>query len=467
MRILGDFARLLSLGALLVTALTLSPQIARAQPSCWGSSLIYIVRDEKGKRIDADADDLWIGPGWQIADYDFGESWRELPQAVRSEIGNLKFLMHLERYEPCHFTKPIELRLTLHGKSMNLVLHAENKNYVIVDSLPFQQGTFENQLAPQPGERTVYWQADGWKKTGATAEAVAPYPIAFVRGRVLDSVTGRPVPNARLILRSDASYHDAATNSDAKGIFSLKVRADQFEKASAVAVVATHPDYLQDYAIAVENRKGGLLQSVTNVNVKMVRAISISGRVINEKTGTAPSPKDEVRLEAEYPSSKELWGEKIGGKTEYFYVKPDGTFTIKTGVGKNRLDIDSYGFCYHLKDDQKELELGPQGRSDLVLALTTPGGCRVFARVDAKVLEQYVGQYQMPATEYDQAYVVKIFRDGDELYAEFAGEKVELVPFSETLFATNTVGRDVQFVRDAAGKVTHFDWGGTIVKKIN
>ena len=451
----------LVIGFLIIVA----PQITRAQPSCWGSSLIYIVRDEHGKVISADHDDLWIGPGWSVADYDFGQGWVGVPESVRKEVGNLKFLAHIENYEPCHFTKPIELHLTLHGKSMNLVFHAENKTRLYVDSLPFQPGTFEHPLAPVSGQRTISWSSDGWKKTGEQAEAVAPYPIAFIRGRVLDAATGKPISNARLILKSNVSYHEATGNTDAKGSYNLKVRADRFEKATGLAVVVTHPDYLDDYAIAVENRKGGLLETVNNVNVKMVRAVNLSGRVINEKTGTAPSPKDEVRLKAEYPSSKELWGQKIGGKTEYSYVKRDGTFTIKTGVGKNRLDIDSSGFCYHLKDDQKELDLGPQGQSELVLALTTPG-CRVFAIVDPKVLDQYVGEYQLRATAYNEEFVVKVFRDGDDLYAQFPGEKVELVPFSETLFATNTVGRDVRFVRDVAGKVTHFEWGGTIVKKI-
>src|SRR6266567_3288626 len=145
MRILTSLSRNIFALAIVVMLINIVPQIARAQPSCWGSSLIYILRDERGKRIDVDHDDLWIGPGWQIADYDFGQGWVGLPEAVRSQIGNLKFLVHIEKYEPCHFTKPIALQLTLHGKSMNLVFHAENKNYVIVDSLPFQPGTFEHQ----------------------------------------------------------------------------------------------------------------------------------------------------------------------------------------------------------------------------------------------------------------------------------------------------------------------------------
>ena len=460
-------SRLRSLTALVIFAVAvfISPQIVRAQPSCWGSSLIYILRDEQGKLMDADHDDLWIGPGWQIADYDFGESWVNLPEAVRTQIRNLKFLAHIEKYEPCHFTKPIELRLTLHGKSMNLVFHAENRNYVIVDSLRFQPGTFEHQLSSPRGRRNPY-SAEDWKKTGDNAEAVAKYPIAFVRGRVLDSVTTKPITNARVILRSDASYHDATANTDARGLFSLKVRADNFEKASGLAVIVTHPDYLDDYAIAVENRKGGLLQSVANVNVKLVRAVIVSGRVIDEKTGVAPSPKNEIELKAEYPGSKDLWGSKIGGETEYVAVKPDGTFSIKTGIGKNRLRSSDPGSCYHIKDDQRELDIGPQGRSELVLALTTSPGCRPFVKVDPKVLDQYVGEYQMPASAYNPESVIKVFRVGDALMIETNGHREELLPYSDTEFTRETTNGVLRFVRDAQGKVTHIDWVGTIVKKI-
>lgn len=363
---------LLAVGFLIIVA----PQIARAQPSCWGSSLVYIVRDEHGKPISPDHDDLWIGPGWEIKDYDFGESWVELPEALRKEIGNLRFLAHIERYEPCHFTKPIELRLTFHGKSMNLVFHAEGKTRLYVDSLPFQAGTFEHQLPKAPRETKNSWSADEWKKTGANAEAVARYPVAFIRGRILDSANAKPVTNARLTLKSNISYEEAIGNSDVKGLFEMKVRADRFDKVTRLAVVAKHPDYLPDYAIAVENRSGGSLQTINNVNVKMVRAVPLSGKFIVEKTGAAPPPKNELMLEAEYPDGKDLWGNKLGGKTDFINVKPDGTFSLKTGIGRNRLSILSSGDCYDLSKEQAALDVGRQGRTNLVLTLGIRPGCR-------------------------------------------------------------------------------------------
>ncbi len=376
--------RTLTTIALSLLLLSAAAQFVRAQPSCWGSSLIYLVRDEHGKLINPDHDDLWIGPGWEIKDKEFGEGWVGLPESIRKEIGNLRFLAHIERYEPCRFTKPIELKLTLHGKSVNLIFHAEGKTRLYVDSMPFQAGAFEHQLPRAPGEAIYSWTADGWKKTAANAEAVARYPIAFIRGRVLDSANAKPVTNARLILKSNISYEEAIGNSDVKGVFEMKVRADRFDKVTRLAVMATHPDYLPDFAVAVENREGGLLQTVNDLNVKMVHAVTISGRVIDEQSGKPPLPDSEIELEAEYPSTGDLWGSKVSGKTDFVHLNADGTFSIKTGIGKNRLHlIDSGGMCYGVKPEQQEFDVGPGGLPNFVLALVRRG-CRREAYPDNK-----------------------------------------------------------------------------------
>jgi hypothetical protein len=358
-----------------IALIVVAPPFAHGQPRCGQYSLDYLVRDERGKVIDANADGLWISSGWDVNDRNLNSLY-DVPQAVSDMVGERNFLSYIKYYEPCRFKEPVRLQLTLRGKNMNLIFHAEGQANIVVDSLPFQQGTFEHQLSErEPNSR--FYSAQGWKKIGDQAEAVARYPIAFVRGRVVDSATGKPVTNARVSLTSNGYNYRAASNADAKGLYALKVRADQFEKVSSLAVVVTHPDFLDDFAIAVENRQGGLLQSIDGVNVKLTRAVTIAGRVIDEKTGAAPSPKNEIKLKAEYPHSKDLWGSKIGGETEYVAVKPDGTFSIKTGIGKNSLKIDDYGFCYRLKDDQRELDIGPQGRSELVLVLTSPG-CKPF-----------------------------------------------------------------------------------------
>jgi hypothetical protein len=361
---------LIAVGAIVIG---LAPQIARAQPRCWGSSLIYIVRDERGKVINADYDDLWIGSGWDVTDYNFGgNTWatgpvalRVLPDPIRNELGKSTFLAHIEHGEPCNFTKPIELRLTFHGKSMNLIFHAENKNNVIVDSLPFQQGTFENELSVPRVHGVRYSAAQDWKKVAAAAEAVPPYPLKFVRGRVIDSITGKPVADARVSLES-APKHEAATYTDKKGFFDLNhIRADWLEKVVGVAVLAAHPDYEDEYATVDKNDKGSPFESVTGVTVKLVPRVTVSGRVFDEKTGTVSQCIENASLTFKY-GSKDLLGTKVSGEAETT-IKADGTFTIKTGAGKNSLSFyneDCWGF---LADENKNLDVGKKGRSDVVL----------------------------------------------------------------------------------------------------
>lgn len=71
-------------------------------------------------------------------------------------------------------------------------------------------------------------------------------------------------------------------------------------------------------------------------------------------------------------------------------------------------------------------------------------------KVDPKVYDAYVGQYDAPFG------VLTISRDGDKLYGAPEGQdKAELVPTSETEFDVPSVGVKVKFVKDSTGKVTH------------
>jgi tetratricopeptide (TPR) repeat protein len=90
-----------------------------------------------------------------------------------------------------------------------------------------------------------------------------------------------------------------------------------------------------------------------------------------------------------------------------------------------------------------------------------------FVKVDPKVLDEYVGQYQMPATEFHQAFVLTVSREGEKLISEANGLRAEFLPRSDNEFYMKEEDVELRFVRDAQGKVTHIDWGGTIVKRIN
>ena len=76
---------------------------------------------------------------------------------------------------------------------------------------------------------------------------------------------------------------------------------------------------------------------------------------------------------------------------------------------------------------------------------------RVIVKVDPKIFDAYAGQY-----EFDQAAVVTILKSGDKLFIEAGGQRVELLPISETTFVQ--VGRESQvtFTKNEQGEVMSF-----------
>jgi hypothetical protein len=79
-----------------------------------------------------------------------------------------------------------------------------------------------------------------------------------------------------------------------------------------------------------------------------------------------------------------------------------------------------------------------------------PADTTAKVKVDPKVYDAYVGQYETPFG------TLTISKEGDRLYGQPDGDsKEELIPDSETSFTVTTVGIKVKFVKDDSGKVTH------------
>lgn len=76
---------------------------------------------------------------------------------------------------------------------------------------------------------------------------------------------------------------------------------------------------------------------------------------------------------------------------------------------------------------------------------------RVIVRVDPKIFDAYVGQY-----EFEQTAVVEILKAGNKLFLEAGRQRVELLPISETTFVPH--GRDAQvtFTKNENSEVTGF-----------
>ncbi|NCW45911.1 MAG: class A beta-lactamase-related serine hydrolase, partial [Gemmatimonadaceae bacterium] len=73
-------------------------------------------------------------------------------------------------------------------------------------------------------------------------------------------------------------------------------------------------------------------------------------------------------------------------------------------------------------------------------------------KYDAKAFDAFVGQYPLDAAP---AFVLTFSRSGDTLYTQATGQqKIRMVPTSDTSFALQGVVASVEFVRDAAKKVT-------------
>ncbi|MBI1738201.1 MAG: DUF3471 domain-containing protein [Acidobacteria bacterium] len=96
----------------------------------------------------------------------------------------------------------------------------------------------------------------------------------------------------------------------------------------------------------------------------------------------------------------------------------------------------------------------------------------VAAKVDPRIYDAYVGQYEWAPT-----LISTITREGDRLMEQFNGpEKSELLPENETIFfvkgeAASGDSSRLIFVKDATGRVTHYiyrELGGMdrVVKKI-
>lgn len=76
---------------------------------------------------------------------------------------------------------------------------------------------------------------------------------------------------------------------------------------------------------------------------------------------------------------------------------------------------------------------------------------RVVIKVESKVYDAYVGSY-----EFDSTAVVTILKAGEKLFLEANGQRVELLPISETTFVPE--GRDsrITFLKSATDEVTGF-----------
>lgn len=381
---------------------------------CRGSSLFYIVRDAKGKiinpaRLDAPAfieeDVMEISyaeaekprEGYWLAGEVVKEARKDKFAGLDKETGSL-FALYEHSGGACSFSKPITYKLTLGKKTMNLVFsfappRNDSPEIFLVDSLPFQQGTFEIQLP----ERTGNYEGENWRKTSDAADAPAKIAVHHIRGRVIDAVTKKPVAGAIVRFRTSPPHYGISstrkekseTRTDAKGRFAIeRLRGDLLDRSSIAAVFVEHPDYAvnkyaeifhpteQQWREAVKGNVIAPFKSPDNLLVELTPLVTISGRVVDAATdGNLP---DAENLPKNFTVSVEYGeGGYLGGNLDIPRGKasvrpnPDGTFTLKAAPGKNKISAQGTlgGKKYYLVGYSKEIQVSETGLKDVILKI--------------------------------------------------------------------------------------------------
>ena len=100
-----------------------------------------------------------------------------------------------------------------------------------------------------------------------------------------------------------------------------------------------------------------------------------------------------------------------------------------------------------IKNYKRSVELDPKNTNALAIIkrLESPP-----VAVDAKLLDRYPGQYEIAP-----GFVLAVTKEGDKLFGQATGQpKLELETVTETKFAVQRVGAEIDFVVDPKGMVT-------------
>ena len=189
--------------------------------------------------------------------------------------------------------------------------------------------------------------------------------------------------------------------------------------AFKIAALAIGKPYQESVAISLES-------SLTD---------ALTGVYENEEQETVFITKDENKI---------MYQRSGGQKTEIFPAS-EKEFFLK----------DSFTRVVFLKDDAGSVQglrvirrLGPPGEYQKTKK-TLPVE-RKSIELDPSIYDQYVGEYEIAP-----GFFLYVTREGDRLLTQATGqEKVEVFPESETRFFLKDIDAQLEFVKDASGKVT-------------
>ena len=130
------------------------------------------------------------------------------------------------------------------------------------------------------------------------------------------------------------------------------------------------------------------------------------------------------------------WAEGNGGQYIFVFPTLDLVAVFTGGNYNNPLSVQPMGMLINY----------------IIPAMLPPGPPRKTIKLDPKVVDAYGAVYKF------RQHIVTIFREGDKLYGQALGEKVELFPETENqFFGTSKVGGYIQIniVKDKNGEVKH------------
>lgn len=140
-------------------------------------------------------------------------------------------------------------------------------------------------------------------------------------------------------------------------------------------------------------------------------------------------------------------------QTSYNLKKP---LTIPSGATiKVTAHFDNSERNMHNPDPSKVIRQGSATYDEMMIGflnyVVPKPPDRVIVKVDPKIFDAYTGQY-----EFDQTVVVSIIKSGDKLFIEAGGQRVELLPISETTFISDGRDSQITFTKNEKSKVTGF-----------
>jgi hypothetical protein len=395
MKRFGVSKRAVLLAVLAGLAFTFAARRAEAQ-SCRPSQLFYVVRDERGRVMDPAGlqapnfiEDM-IGVVKTARDstgsmaVEIGLDKEKTRSLLLQKFGSEKVRALYEVRGSCRFSETINFKLTLHQKNMNLILKVRGAGDFLVDSLPFQQGTFQIDLSNPPGRG--FFPATMWRKVSDKAEAPTPIPVRSVTGYVRDAVTKKPIAGAEVVLDTAPRFYQEdetkwKTVTDARGRFEIEnLRGDWLSRIYAAALVVKHADYPTHYSPLFTTESGektGELPRVEDRVIELAPFVTVSGRVIDEATGQVPAEAGRIGIMLTYRGGGDIGHEiEVPEGVATVQVRADGTFTVRTLPGYNTVQgsenysrSDGCGKCYELATGPNPMRVAvpQQGLSDLII----------------------------------------------------------------------------------------------------